>query len=43
MTLDDLERHNSPYFAFFADFHFFADQIMYVAVVEESLLQSLFV
>jgi len=28
MTLDDLERRNSPYFAFFfADFDFFAGQI----------------
>ena len=27
MTLDDLERRNSPYFVFFADFHFFAGQI----------------
>jgi len=27
MTLDDLERRNRPYFAFFADFHFFAGQI----------------
>ena len=28
MTLDDLERRNSPYdFAFFADFYFFAGQI----------------
>jgi len=28
MTLDDLERHNSPYFVFFfTDFHFFAGQI----------------
>ena len=30
MTLDDLERRNSPYFAFFfADFGFFAGQIRY--------------
>jgi len=34
MTLADLERRNSPYFAFFADFHFFAGQIAYVTVVE---------
>jgi len=27
MTLDDPERHNSPYFAFFANFNFFALQI----------------
>jgi len=29
MTLDDLERRNSSYFAFFADFGFFAGQIRY--------------
>jgi len=28
MTLDDPDRRNSPYFAFFADFHFFASQIV---------------
>ena len=27
MTLDDLELRNSPYFAFFADFGFFAGQV----------------
>jgi len=27
ITLDDLEWRNSPYFAFFADFDFFAGQI----------------
>ena len=31
MTLDDLERRDSPYFAFFSDFDFLL--VKYVAVV----------
>jgi len=32
MTLNEFERRNSPYFAFFTEFDYFAGQ--YVAVVE---------
>jgi len=33
MTLNDLERRNSPYFAFFSEFDSFAGRLAYVRVV----------
>jgi len=38
MTLNDLERHNSPYFAFFAEFDSF--QADYITVVEDRPVMS---
>jgi len=41
MTLDDLERRKSLYFAFFADFDFFAGQIRRSGYVEYRLILSI--
>jgi len=41
MTLDDLKRRNSPYFAFFVDFDFVVAK--YVAVVEYRPILSIII
>jgi len=41
MTLNDLERRNSPYFAFFCHrIRFLAGQLQYVTVVEDRPVTS---